>query len=166
MNEDLLRNRKQIRQEFEIYLLDKYEETQYKKIMKAFDYCVKYHNGQFRKSGEEYFTHPVAVAKESIDLKLDYETVIAGLLHDTLEDTELKYEIISKEFSPAVAAIVEGVTKLDLVLDSKNKEDYENFKKLFLALVKDSRVLFVNLLDRLHNIRTRTGHKNILKRKR
>lgn len=124
-------------------------------ISKAYDFCYYYHNGQRRESGDNYSTHPMEVAIEIAKAGFDEETIIAGLLHDTIEDTVMTKSVIEKEFSYDVAEIVDGVTKLDQIkFSQRNIKNVENFRKLFLALSKDIRVLVVKLFDRLHNTRT------------
>ncbi len=133
-------------------------------ISKGYDFCKKYHEGQMRKSGDPYFTHPVEVACELAKMDFDQETIISGLLHDTIEDTKLTKKEIEIEFSKEIAEIVDGVTKLDEIRDrvkfsDKTIKQSDNFRKLFLALSKDIRVLIVKLVDRLHNMRTLASHK-------
>ncbi len=128
-------------------------------LEKAFEKCKEWHGEQKRKSGEPYWTHPFAVAKEIIKMQLDDATIITALLHDVLEDTHIKFEDIEREFSTEIAELVNGVTKLDKLNFQLDKiKQAENFRKLFLALAKDIRVLIVKLCDRLHNMQT-IGHK-------
>ncbi len=124
-------------------------------IGKAFDVAVKLHEGQFRKSGEPYIIHPIAVAEILAGFGMDNETIIAGLLHDAVEDTEYTNEKITEEFSADIALLVDGVTKLgNIKYNSKEEMQAENFRKMFLAMSKDIRVLIIKLSDRLHNMRT------------
>lgn len=124
-------------------------------IRAAYDYGGRMHRGQFRHSGEPYFTHPVAVALILATMQLDNATIITALLHDTIEDTKSTYTGISQQFSPEIAELVDGVTKLtNLQLDSSETRQAENFRKLFMAMSKDLRVILVKLADRLHNMRT------------
>lgn len=124
-------------------------------IEKAFAYGRKMHTGQKRHSGEEYFSHPVAVAAILSEQKLDDATIITALLHDTIEDTNSTFEEISELFGLEIAELVDGVTKLtNLQLSSTETKQAENFRKLFMAMSKDLRVILVKLSDRLHNMRT------------
>ena len=124
-------------------------------IARAFDYGRRMHEGQVRHSGEPYFTHPVAVAAILTEQQLDDATIITALLHDTIEDTRSTYAEIEREFGSEVAELVDGVTKLtNLQLSSSETKQAENFRKLFMAMSKDLRVILVKLADRLHNMRT------------
>jgi GTP diphosphokinase / guanosine-3',5'-bis(diphosphate) 3'-diphosphatase len=124
-------------------------------ITNAFAYAQKMHEGQFRHSGEPYFVHPVAVAALLTEQKLDDATIVTALLHDTIEDTSSTYKEISKLFGAEIAEMVDGVTKLtNLQLTSTGSKQAENFRKLFMAMSKDLRVILVKLADRLHNMRT------------
>ena len=124
-------------------------------IRKAYAYGRAMHQGQFRKSGEEYFTHPVAVAAILTEQRLDDATIVTALLHDTIEDTKSTFSEIEREFGHEIAELVDGVTKLtNLQLSSHEAKQSENFRKLFMAMSKDLRVILVKLADRLHNMRT------------
>jgi guanosine-3',5'-bis(diphosphate) 3'-pyrophosphohydrolase len=124
-------------------------------IRRAYAYGKQMHDGQFRKSGEPYFTHPVAVAAILTEQRLDDATIITALLHDTIEDTRSTYTDIATQFGEEVAELVDGVTKLtNLQLSSAQSQQAENFRKLFMAMSKDLRVILVKLADRLHNMRT------------
>ena len=129
--------------------------TNAKLIAKAFDYGRSMHDGQLRHSGEPYFTHPVAVAAILTEQQLDDATIITALLHDTIEDTGSTYSDIVDKFGTEIAELVDGVTKLtNLQLSSTETKQAENFRKLFVAMSKDLRVILVKLADRLHNMRT------------
>jgi len=124
-------------------------------IRQAYAYGRKMHEGQFRHSGDEYFSHPVAVAAILTEQQLDDATIITALLHDTIEDTKSTYSEIAKLFGEEIAELVDGVTKLtNLQLSSTETKQAENFRKLFMAMSKDMRVILVKLSDRLHNMRT------------
>ncbi|WP_299025326.1 bifunctional (p)ppGpp synthetase/guanosine-3',5'-bis(diphosphate) 3'-pyrophosphohydrolase [uncultured Sulfitobacter sp.] len=124
-------------------------------IRDAFSYGARMHEGQLRHSGEPYFTHPVAVAAILAEQQLDDATIITALLHDTIEDTPASYSEVEQLFGSEVAELVDGVTKLtNLQLNSSETKQAENFRKLFMAMAKDLRVILVKLSDRLHNMRT------------
>ncbi len=124
-------------------------------IRGAYEYGENMHAGQYRRSGEPYFTHPVAVASILTQMRLDDATIVTALLHDTVEDTRSTYAEISGRFGTQIAELVDGVTKLtNLQLSSSETKQAENFRKLFMAMSKDLRVILVKLADRLHNMRT------------
>ena len=128
-------------------------------LEKAFNFAYKAHRHQKRKTGEPYITHPVAVAMILADLKVDVNTIIAALLHDTIEDTIVDDQMVTEKFGPVVCSLVDGVTKLNLSLDNvvyNSKVDIQasNVRKMFIALTDDIRVIFIKLADRLHNMRT------------
>ncbi|MDN5787223.1 bifunctional (p)ppGpp synthetase/guanosine-3',5'-bis(diphosphate) 3'-pyrophosphohydrolase [Pseudorhodobacter sp.] len=124
-------------------------------IRAAYAYGLRVHGGQFRHSGEPYFTHPVAVAAILTEQRLDDATIVTALLHDTIEDTKATYSEVATLFGEEVAELVDGVTKLtNLQLSSSHSKQAENFRKLFMAMSKDLRVILVKLADRLHNMRT------------
>lgn len=124
-------------------------------IEEAVEYAKEKHEGQTRSSGEPYYTHPLEVAGILADMKMDTPTIVTAILHDTLEDTSATYEDLEKKFSPEVASLVNGVSKL-IKIESQTVEEKqaENFRKLLLAMSEDIRVLLVKLADRLHNMRT------------
>jgi len=124
-------------------------------IVRAAETATVAHAGQLRRSGEPYITHPIAVAGIVADLGLDAMTVAAALLHDAVEDTGVTTEVIDRDFGPAVALIVDGVTKLDrLQFDSKEAQQAATVRKMLVAMADDWRVLIIKLADRLHNMRT------------
>lgn len=124
-------------------------------LVGAYDYARAMHEGQTRHSGEPYFTHPVAVAAILTEQQLDDATIATALLHDTIEDTKGTYSEIARRFGTDVAELVDGVTKLtNLELSNRESKQAENFRKLFMAMSKDMRVILVKLADRLHNMRT------------
>ena len=124
-------------------------------LNKAYSFALDAHQNQKRDEGVPYIIHPVAVANILTDLKLDSATITTGLLHDTIEDTNVTYDKVKKEFGEEVANLVDGVTKISALEDkASNDSKAENFRKLILATSKDIRVLLVKLADRLHNMRT------------
>ncbi len=132
-----------------------YNDQQIALMDKALDYAVKMHDGQYRKSGEPYITHPIAVANLLLDIGMDSASIAAALLHDCIEDTPATSEEITAMFGSEVCMLVTGVTKLEkIVFKSKEEEQAENFRKMFFAMAKDIRVILIKLADRLHNMRT------------
>lgn len=126
-----------------------------KQIIKAYNFAESAHEGQYRNSGEKFFIHPYNVAMILADLNMDTSTIIAGLLHDVLEDTDVTYETLVEEFGEEVANLVEGVTKLKkLNYKTKQESQAENLRKMVVAMAKDIRVIIIKLADRLHNMRT------------
>ena len=124
-------------------------------IGRAYDVAEEMHRSQLRKSGEPYLIHPMAVAEILADLGMDEETIVAGLLHDVVEDTEYTEKQLVADFGEEVGLLVDGVTKLgSLKFQSKEERQAENLRKMFLAMSKDIRVLIIKLSDRLHNLRT------------
>ncbi len=130
--------------------------TDFTQIEQAYQMASKAHKGQKRRSGEEYIIHPLSVAIILAELELDKESIIAGILHDVVEDTDVTLEDVRKEFGDEVALLVDGVTKLTKLSYSKDKVEVQavNLRKMFLAMAKDIRVIVVKLADRLHNMRT------------
>ena len=126
-----------------------------KRLEAAFHYADEEHAQQKRKDGSPYITHPLAVAEIVADLGLDLDSVVAALLHDVVEDTPATHEDIAKQFGDTVADLVDGVTKLTrMQYTSKEEEQMENLRKMFMAMAKDVRVILIKLCDRLHNMRT------------
>ena len=127
------------------------------KIIHAFEYANKLHEGQFRQSGDAYISHPIAVAEIVAGLELDTDAICAALLHDTVEDCSDKTNLaeVRKLFGDDVALLVDGLTKLvELHVEDKEEAHIENLRKMLLAMSKDVRVIFIKLCDRLHNMRT------------
>lgn len=134
------------------------------RVRTALEFAFAAHQGQLRKSGEPYIVHPVAVAEILAELGLDAETLIAGLLHDTVEDTEVKPEDIEERFGTAVRRIVEGETKVSKLYKlahqvaeerpSLEEQRAEDLRQMFIAMAEDVRIIIVKLADRLHNLRT------------
>jgi guanosine-3',5'-bis(diphosphate) 3'-pyrophosphohydrolase len=139
-----------------VALVDTYNpKTNEAMLRAAYDYGLQMHEGQVRHSGEPYFSHPVAVAAILTEQQLDDATLITALLHDIIEDTKASYKEVVIRFGDEVAGLVDGVTKLtNLQLNSSETKQAENFRKLFMAMSKDLRVILVKLADRLHNMRT------------
>lgn len=124
-------------------------------IMRAYHFGAAAHEGQTRKTGEPYITHPVAVAQELANMHLDAQAITAAILHDVVEDTDASLEEISEQFGSDVAALVDGVSKLDQIqFRSRAEAQAESFRKMMLAMIEDIRVILVKLADRLHNMKT------------
>src|SRR5256712_1758121 len=124
-------------------------------LRRAYVFWAREHKGQPRSSGEPYLTHPLSVAFILADLKLDLTCIVAGLLHDVLEDTLTTREAVEEHFGKDIAHVVEGLTKISrITLNSKEQQQAESFRKMMLAMLDDIRVVLVNLADRLHNMRT------------
>lgn len=131
------------------------DENQINEVIAAYHFSAAAHSGQFRKSGEAYICHPVSVAITLAGMRMDAHGIMAAILHDVIEDTPVSKQDLSERFSPEVAELVDGVTKLSQI-DSRSRAEAqaENVRKMFLAMAKDLRVIIVKLADRLHNMRT------------
>lgn len=146
-------------------LIISYNEEELEIVTKAYQYAERLHEGQFRQSGEPYITHPVNVAYILAELHADRDTVCAGLLHDTIEDTKITKEDIAHEFNENVANLVDGVTKLaKMNFSSKEEEVLANTRKIITGITTDVRIIIIKLADRLHNMRT-LEHKTTFKQK-
>lgn len=136
-------------------------------VRKAIEFAIKYHGSQKRASGEPYYYHPLQVAEIIAEMRLDSDSIVTAILHDTLEDTDLTFGEIQKHFSPEVAKLVDGVTKLTKIeFKAHDVRQAENFRKLLLAMSDDIRVLLIKLADRLHNMRTIDFIDSLKKKKR
>ena len=136
-------------------IYDNYMGAEREMLVRAYHYAEQAHSGQKRASGEAYFTHPCAVAKILMERGLDCATIAAAFLHDVIEDTPVTEDDIRREFGEEVLRLVSGVTKLDkIVFKSREEEEAENFRKIFVAMAKDIRVIIIKLADRLHNMRS------------
>ncbi len=140
-------------------VIDKYKSCGIKldevMVRKAIEFAVKYHGSQKRASGDPYYYHPLQVAEIIAEMRLDSDSIVTAILHDTIEDTDLTFQEIEQHFSPEVAKLVDGVTKLTKIeFKPDNVRQAENFRKLLLAMSNDIRVLLIKLADRLHNMRT------------
>ncbi len=128
--------------------------TQIEQVKNAYFFAEEAHQGQTRRSGEPYITHPLAVAAILADMHMDHQCLMAALLHDVIEDTSIPKHTLGKEFDDQVAELVDGVSKLKSMFESRAEAQAENFQKMTLAMAKDIRVILVKLADRLHNMRT------------
>ena len=160
------KNYKQVLEHLSLSEKNKEHQADVSMIKDAFDIGYTAHKGQLRKSGEEYFTHCMAVGVQLSSWNMDRDVVIAGLLHDTLEDTDLTKEDIENHFNKDIADLVEGVSKLsDIKFNSREQKQVENFMKMFLSIAKDIRVVIIKFADRLHNLRT-IHHLSLMKQTR
>ena len=142
---------RQLITKLETYLPEEQVET----VMRAYEFGADAHDGQTRKTGEAYITHPVAVAQSLAEMHLDSEAIMAAILHDTVEDTEATITEIENSFGSEVALLVDGVSKLDQIqFRSRAEAQAESFRKMMLAMIEDIRVILVKLADRLHNMKT------------
>ena len=137
-------------------LLNTYlEPEQVASVLRAYEVGAKAHEGQKRRSGEDYIFHPIEVARILAGMRMDHQTITAAILHDTVEDTPLEHDDLASDFGEEVARLVDGVTKLDkMKFRTRREADAESFRKLLLAMSRDLRVIFIKLADRLHNMRT------------
>ena len=129
--------------------------SELKKVKEAYRFSDEMHLGQVRKSGEPYISHPIAVAEICAEWKLDAQAIMAALLHDVMEDQDVKKDELIERFGASVASLVDGLSKLDKIeFQSQVEQQAENFRKMLLAMARDVRVILVKLADRLHNMRT------------
>lgn len=125
------------------------------RIRESYDFADQAHHGQVRKSGEPYILHPLAVAEILVNMQMDVTSIIAALLHDVVEDTTVSLDIVEKQFGKTCAMLVDGLTKLEKIkFKSKEEQQNENYRKMFVAMAQDIRVILIKLADRLHNMRT------------
>ena len=129
-------------------------DNQADQVRRAYDYAANAHTGQFRRTGHPYISHPLAVAKILAEMRMDHQTIMAGLLHDVIEDTAVAKSTLGHRFGKQVAELVDGVSKLATMFNSRAEAQAENFQKMALAMAKDVRVILVKIADRLHNMRT------------
>jgi GTP pyrophosphokinase len=135
-------------------------------LWKAYQFGENAHKGQLRRSGKPYFIHCSAVGVKLAEWRMDVNTIIAGLLHDTVEDTDVSHEILANEFNPEIAELVDGVSKLSgIKFNTRQEKQAENFMKMFLSVAKDIRVIIIKFADRLHNMKT-LGHLPLIKQRR
>ncbi|MGA0806860.1 MAG: HD domain-containing protein, partial [Pseudohongiellaceae bacterium] len=133
------------------------EPAQVNLVRRAYYYAEQAHDGQIRRSGDPYVSHPLAVAEILYEMHMDHQSLMAAMLHDVIEDTGLTREALASQFGETVANLVEGVSKLNKLNFNSNTQaevQAENFQKMALAMAKDIRVILVKLADRLHNMRT------------
>ncbi len=162
---DVLNSARELMQSYASYATD-LAEKDFQRLIEAIEFAFRAHLPQIRSTGEPYITHPLAVASALTELEVDEDTLIAALLHDTVEDTGVTIQTLGERFDPNIAALVDGVTKLEkMTYSSKEELQAENFRKMFLAMAKDIRVVLIKLADRLHNMRT-LGHLAAAKQQR
>ncbi|MBO9609015.1 MAG: bifunctional (p)ppGpp synthetase/guanosine-3',5'-bis(diphosphate) 3'-pyrophosphohydrolase, partial [Paenibacillaceae bacterium] len=141
----------QLRDKAAVYL----KEAELKRIEEAYVFADQAHHGQLRKSGEPYILHPLAVADILVNMQMDVTSVIAALLHDVVEDTTVSLEAVREKFGETCAMLVDGLTKLEKIqFKSKEEQQNENYRKMFVAMAQDIRVILIKLADRLHIMRT------------
>ena len=135
--------------------IKEYNSEEVELVKKAYEYAENLHNGQYRQSGEPYISHPLNVAYILAEMHADGDTICAGLLHDTLEDTNITKEDIAHDFNQNIASLVDGVTKLSKMnFSSKQDQNYANTRKIITGITEDVRIIIIKLADRLHNMRT------------
>jgi len=138
-----------------IRVLDTYlPEGQIAQVRHAHEYAANAHEGQYRRTGHPYISHPLAVAMILAEMRMDNQTLMAALLHDVIEDTAVGKSTLRQRFGKQVAELVDGVSKLAIIFESHAQAQAENFQKMTLAMAKDIRVIMVKIADRLHNMRT------------
>ena len=138
-----------------LYKLKEYNPNEIEIVKRAYEYAANLHLGQTRQSGEPYISHPLTVAYILAEMHADRDTVCAGLLHDTLEDTNITKEDIAHDFNQNIANLVDGVTKLSKMnFSSKQDQNYANTRKIITSITDDVRIIIIKLADRLHNMRT------------
>ncbi|HEY0826931.1 MAG TPA: bifunctional (p)ppGpp synthetase/guanosine-3',5'-bis(diphosphate) 3'-pyrophosphohydrolase [Bacilli bacterium] len=131
------------------------KENDMKRIREAYDFADQAHHGQLRKSGEQYILHPLAVAEILVNMQMDSTSIIAALLHDVVEDTTVSLDAVRQQFGSTCAMLVDGLTKLEKIqFKTKEEQQNENYRKMFVAMAQDIRVILIKLADRLHNMRT------------
>ena len=131
------------------------KESDLKRIREAYEFAEQAHSGQVRKSGEPYILHPLAVAEILVNMQMDTTSIIAALLHDVVEDTTVSLETVNEKFGKTCAMLVDGLTKLEKIkFKTKEEQQNENYRKMFVAMAQDIRVILIKLADRLHNMRT------------
>lgn len=141
----------ELKQELQAYL----PPEQIERIYKAYQFAAKAHSGQQRHSGDPYITHPLAVAKILAQMRMDVQTLIVAILHDIIEDTAIEKNVLTDNFGPEIAELVDGMSKLTQIqFQSRAEAQAENFRKMLLAMAKDIRIILIKLADRLHNMRT------------
>ena len=145
----------QLYQELEDLIKETNPTADISRIREAFEFARQAHGDQKRKDGSPFVTHPIAAAKITAEMGLDEDSIIAAMLHDCIEDTDVTHEQLAEKFGSSVAELVEGVTKLELVVNvTQEEEQMENLRKMLMAMAKDIRVIIIKMADRLHNMRT------------
>ena len=153
--EDAIKETEPMYLELEQKIKDANIAVDFDRIRRAYEFAARAHAGQRRKNGDPYVTHVIAAAEITVEMGLDEDSIVAALLHDTVEDTPVTHEMIAKQFGTTVADLVEGVTKLTRVqLVSKEEAQMESLRKMLMAMSKDIRVILIKMADRLHNMRT------------